>query len=119
MRYNYNITYEGQNYTARTAYESAAILRSLDPVRFNRCYEQDIARYLRGDMYAIRKWGSRLRGVIIKSEVPHIKCGHYGKTIYEGSAVFSVNGYTTKFCNPGCAAYYFLDIEESKLNCTK
>ena len=116
MRYNYNITYEGQKYTARTASEAAAILRSLDLVRFNRCYEQDIARYLRGDMYAIRKWGSKLKGVVSKSEVPHITCDYCGKVIYENSTVFSVEGYSTKFCSPGCAGYYFLDIQQSKLD---
>ena len=119
MRYNYNITYEGQNYTARTASEAAAILRSLDSEKFHKCYEQDVAQYLRGGMYAIRNWGSKLKGVVTKSEVPHIRCDHCGKTIYEGSAVFSVNGYTTKFCSPGCAAYYFLNIKESKLDCNE
>ena len=115
MRYNYNITYEGQKYTARTASEAAALLRSLDPKRFHKCYETDLARYLRGDLYAIRNWGNKLKGVVTKSEVPHITCDYCGKTIYEDSILFSVEGYSTKFCSPGCAGYYFLDIHESKL----
>lgn len=116
MKYNYQINYEGQEYTAKTASKAAAILRSLDREKFHKCYEQDLARYLRGDMYAIRNWGSKLKGVVSKSEVPHITCDYCGKTIYDDSIVFSVEGYITKFCSPGCAGYYFLDIQQSKLD---
>lgn len=110
MRYKYQITYEGESYTANTAGEAARILRSIDPDKFYEIYETDLSQYLRGAPYAVQKWENILDGVVIRSEVPHVNCDRCGKVIYEGSPACHVDGSDLVFCSPGCAGYYFLNI---------
>lgn len=110
MRYRYHIEYGGRHKVADTAGQAAAILRVLDGETFRYLFEQDLAGYLRGNVYMLRKWDHVLNGHIWREEVPFVLCANCKRHIYRDSIRYVVKGVEGRFCSASCAAYYLLDV---------
>lgn len=82
-----------------------------DPGPYAQLYGTDIYAFFRGDSKIIEKFPG-LTYILSRYEPSFTTCDHCGKKIYVGERCVTADGYTTKFCSPGCAAYYFLDVHD-------
>lgn len=110
MRYRYHIEYGGRHEIADTAGHAASILREMDRATFRCLFEQDLAGYLRGNVYMLRKWDHVLKGHIWREEIPFVLCTNCNRHIYQDSTRYAVKGVEGRFCSASCAAYYLLDM---------
>lgn len=85
-----------------------------DPGPYGELYGTEIYKFFKGDQKIIDKFPG-LKSILSRYEPKFTTCDHCGKKIYVGERCVTVDGYTTKFCSPGCAAYYFLDVYEGTL----
>lgn len=83
-----------------------------DPGPYGELYETEVYRFFRNDPKILEQFPG-LSSILSRYEPKFTTCDHCGKKIYVGEKCTTVDGYSTKFCSPGCAAYYFLDIYES------
>ena len=75
-------------------------------------YETEVYAFFRNDPKILERFPG-LSSILSRYEPKFTTCDHCGKKIYVGESCVTVDGYSTKFCSPGCAAYYFLDVNES------
>lgn len=83
-----------------------------DPGPYGELYETEVYRFFRNDPKILEQFPG-LSSILSRYEPKFTTCDHCGKKIYVGEKCTTVDGYSTKFCSPGCAAYYFLDVYES------
>lgn len=83
-----------------------------DPGSYGELYETEVYRFFRNDPKILEQFPG-LSSILSRYEPKFTTCDHCGKKIYVGEKCTTVDGYSTKFCSPGCAAYYFLDVYES------
>lgn len=83
-----------------------------DPGPYGKLYETEVYRFFRNDPKILEQFPG-LSSILSRCEPKFTACDHCGKKIYVGERCVTVDGYTTKFCSPGCAAYYFLDVNEN------
>lgn len=83
-----------------------------DPGPYGGLYETEVCRFFRNDPKILEQFPG-LSSILSRYEPKFTTCDHCGKKIYVGERCVTIDGYTTKFCSPGCAAYYFLDVNES------
>lgn len=83
-----------------------------DPGPYGGLYETEVYRFFRNDPKILEQFPG-LSSILSRYEPKFTTCDHCGKKIYVGEKCTTVDGYSTKFCSPGCAAYYFLDVYES------
>ena len=79
---------------------------------YGELYETEVYRFFRNDPKILEQFPG-LSSILSRYEPKFTTCDHCGKKIYVGERCVTIDGYTTKFCSPGCAAYYFLDVNES------
>lgn len=84
-----------------------------DPGPYAKLYETEVYAFFRNDPKILERFPG-LSSILSRYEPKFTTCDHCGKKIYVGERCVTIDGYTTKFCSPGCAAYYFLDVNESK-----
>ena len=82
-----------------------------DPGPYGKLYEAEIYKFFRDDPKILEKFPG-LKYILSRYEPKFTTCDHCGKKIYVGENYVTIDGYTTVFCSPGCAAYYFLDVYE-------
>lgn len=85
-----------------------------DPGPYAKLYETEVYRFFRDDPNILEQFPG-LSSILSRYEPRFTTCDHCGKKIYVGERCVTVDGYTAKFCSPGCAAYYFLDVYEGTL----
>ena len=83
-----------------------------DPGPYGELYETEVYRFFRNDPKILEQFPG-LSSILSRYEPKFTTCDHCGKKIYVGERCVTIDGYTTKFCSPGCAAYYFLDVNEN------
>lgn len=82
-----------------------------DPGPYGELYETEVYKFFRHDPKILEKFPG-LKYILSRYEPKFTTCDHCGKKIYVGEKYVTIDGYTTVFCSPGCAAYYFLDVYE-------
>lgn len=82
-----------------------------DPGPYAQLCGTDVYAFFRGDSKIIEKFPG-LTYILSRYEPSFTTCDHCGKKIYVGERCVTADGYTTKFCSPGCAAYYFLNVHD-------
>lgn len=78
---------------------------------YGELYETEVYKFFRNDPKILEQFPG-LCSILSRYEPKFTTCDHCGKKIYVGERCVTVDGYTTKFCSPGCAAYYLLDVYE-------
>ena len=82
-----------------------------DPGPYAELYGTEIYRFFKGDQKIIDRFPG-LKSILSRYEPKFTTCDHCGKKIYIGETCVTVDGYSTVFCSPCCAAYSFLDVHE-------